>query len=58
VSYTAFDATLAVDDDGTPDEPPHMQRLVQGMVAADYLEALSPDHAQVRVFQDQKVMIQ
>jgi len=58
VSYTAFDATLAVDGDGTPDEPPHTQRLVQGMVAADYLEALSPDHAQVRVFQDQKVMIQ
>ena len=57
-SYSVFDATLAVDGDGTPSAPPHTQLLVQGMVPAEYLEALSPDHENVRVFQDQKVTIQ
>ena len=57
-SYTVFDATLAVDGDGTPASPPLMQLLVQGILPAEYLEALSPDHENVRVFQDQKVRIQ
>lgn len=52
-----YDATLALDGDGTPSSPPHTTLLVQGLTQHDYLVGLSPEWDQVNVFIDEKVRI-
>ena len=54
---TIFDATLALDGDGTPAAPPHELLLVQGLTQMDYLVGLSPEWDSVRVFVDEKVNV-
>jgi hypothetical protein len=52
-----FDATLAVDGDGTPSSPPHATLLVQGLSQMDYLVALSPEWMNVNVSLNDKVRL-
>lgn len=52
-----FDATLAIDGDGTPSAPPHELLLVQGLSEMDYLVGLSPEWNDVNVFVDEKVRV-
>lgn len=53
-----WDATLAVDGDGTPSAAPFTQRLVTGLPPADYLAALSPEAANILTQVDENVRIQ
>lgn len=54
---TLFDATLALDGDGTPTAPPHTLLLAQGMPPNEYLFALSSEWMQVAVSIDDKVVL-
>ncbi|GAB4194652.1 MAG: hypothetical protein OHK0013_00080 [Sandaracinaceae bacterium] len=53
-----WDATLAVDGDGTPSAPPFTQLLVQGLDPMAYLVALSPEAASITTQMDDLVRIQ
>jgi hypothetical protein len=53
-----WDATLAVDGDGTPSTAPFTQLLVQGLDPMAYLEALSPEAANIATQMDDLVRIQ
>ncbi|AKF09701.1 hypothetical protein [Sandaracinus amylolyticus] len=52
-----WDATLAVDGDGTPAAPPHLPLLVQGLEPDVYLAALSSEPARIRADYDERVRI-
>ena len=39
---TIFDATLALDGDGSPESPPHAEQIVDGVDGDFYLDHLSP----------------
>jgi hypothetical protein len=53
-----WDATLAVDGDGVPSSAPFTQLLVQGLDPMAYLEALSPEAANIVTQMDDLVRIQ
>lgn len=53
-----WDATLAVDGDGTPSSAPFTQLLVQGLDPMTYLSALSPEAANIATQMDDNVRIQ
>ncbi len=53
-----WDATLAVDGDGTPSASPFTQLLVEGLAPMAYLEALSPEAANIVTQMDDNVRIQ
>ncbi|MBX7193096.1 MAG: hypothetical protein K1X94_13600 [Sandaracinaceae bacterium] len=53
-----WDATLAVDGDGTPSAAPFTQLLVQGLDPMDYLDALSPEASNIVTQMDDNVRIQ
>lgn len=53
-----WDATLAVDGDGMPSAPPFVQLLVTGLEPMRYLEALSPEAANIVTTLDDRVRIQ
>lgn len=52
-----WDATLAVDGDGAPAATPNTLRLVQGLGAMEYLDALSSEAANIRTTHDERVRI-
>lgn len=52
---TFYDGTLQLDGDGTPTAPPHVPLLAAGMVAVDYLIALSSEWDIVDTSMDEKV---
>lgn len=52
-----WDATLAVDGDGSPGSTPNTLMLVQRMVPFDYLEALSSEASQISTTHDERVRI-
>ena len=52
-----FDATLALDGDGTPTSLPSMLLLAQGMMPDDYKRALSSEWMSVRTTHDEKVRV-
>lgn len=53
-----WDATLAVDGDGTPSSSPFTQLLVEGLDPMAYLTALSPEAAEIATQMDDNVRIQ
>ncbi len=53
-----WDATLAVDGDGTPSAAPFTQLLVQGLDPMAYLQALSPEASNIVTQMDDSVRIQ
>jgi hypothetical protein len=54
---TVYDATLALDGDGTPTAPPHELLLAQGLAPDDYLFDLSSDWEDVVIHIDDKVLL-
>jgi hypothetical protein len=52
-----FDATLALDGDGTPTAPPHTSLLAHGMDPMDYKTALSSEASSVATSVDEKVRL-
>lgn len=52
-----WDATLAVDGDGSPAAAPNTLLLVQGLGAMDYLDALSSEAGNIRTTHDERVRI-
>jgi hypothetical protein len=57
VDGTIYDATLALDGDGTPTAPPFTLLLAEGLSAHDYLFDLSSDWADVVIHTDDTVTL-
>jgi hypothetical protein len=57
VDGTIYDATLALDGDGTPTAPPHTLLLAQGLPPEEYLFDLSSDWEDVVIHTDDTVTL-